>query len=183
MIKPIKIFLVGPMGAGKTTIGRLLAEQLDLEFVDLDEAIEESCGADIAWIFDVEGEDGFRHRETELLDILTQRDDIVLATGGGAILSGVNRKYIKSRGVVVYLNATIDQLLDRTRHDKKRPLLQVTNPRPIFEKILSERAPLYQEVADIVLSSKCQKPQLTVNGLVVQIENFLKGTSKNSLFS
>jgi shikimate kinase len=173
MKNPIKIFLVGPMGAGKTTIGRQVADHLGLEFIDLDVAIEESCGADIPWIFDREGEQGFRHRESELLNELSQRDNVVLATGGGAVLSEVNRQHLSERGVVVYLNVSINQLLDRTRHDKNRPLLQVANPRSVFEKILAERAPLYEAVADIVFTSKSHKPQLTAAQLIRQIEDFL----------
>ncbi|MFT7300901.1 MAG: shikimate kinase [Porticoccus sp.] len=169
MLKNNNIFLVGPMGAGKTTIGRLLANSLNLEFVDLDAEIEQRCGADIPWIFDVEGEDGFRRREGQLLDEITRRKGILLATGGGVVLAGNNQELLKQRGYVVYLSASVDQLLERTAHDRNRPLLQVDNPRAVIEKLTSDRDPLYRDVADLVVITQRRKPQLVAENIVEEV--------------
>jgi shikimate kinase len=147
--QPRRLFLVGPMGVGKTTIGKMLAHELGLRFVDCDEEIEHRSGANIAWIFDVEGEAGFRLRETHVLDDLTQEDGVLVATGGGAVLKDENRGYLKERGIVVHLDTAVDLLVKRTSKDKKRPLLQNGNPRAILERIKKDRDPLYREVADI----------------------------------
>jgi len=136
MAEKRNIFLVGPMGAGKSTIGRHLAQQLHMEFVDSDTVIEERTGADISWVFDVEGEEGFRKREEAVLEDLTQEQGIVLATE--------NRNRLSARGVVVYLETTIEKQLARTNRDKKRPLLQTDNPREVLEQLAEERNPLYE---------------------------------------
>jgi len=133
------VFLVGPMGAGKTTIGRLLAKQLGRAFVDSDWYIESQTGADIAWIFAKEGEAGFRERETRAIDELTQKKQIVLATGGGAVMCADNREFLQQRGIVVYLNAPVDVQMARTAKDKSRPLLQQPNPRKILQELYSAR--------------------------------------------
>jgi shikimate kinase len=161
MIKPAdRIFLVGPMGAGKTTIGRLLAKTLKLEFIDSDQEIEERCGADIPWIFDVEGEEGFRERERRMIKELTSRSNIVLATGGGAVLSVDNRNYLSSRGRVVYLMATIGQQLDRTSKDQKRPLLRnIADPKQKLTELMETRDPLYREIADHVIQTGSRNPK------------------------
>lgn len=148
MDKPRNVFLVGPMGAGKTTVGKMLAEALGLEFLDTDREIEARCGADIGWIFDVEGEDGFRRREEAMLDELTERQGVLVATGGGAILSEESRKRLVSRGTVVYLDAPLEQQVERTANDRNRPLLQDGDARTILEGLHQERDPLYREVAD-----------------------------------
>ena len=137
------------MGVGKTTIGKMLANELGLRFVDCDEEIEHRAGANIAWIFDVEGEAGFRIRETQVLDDLTQKDRVLVATGGGAVLKDQNRVYLKERGIVVHLDTSVDLLVKRTANDKKRPLLQNGNPRAVLEKIKKNRGPLYKEVSDV----------------------------------
>ena len=147
--RPRRIFLVGPMGVGKTTIGKMLANELGLRFVDCDQEIEHRAGANIAWIFDVEGESGFRIRESHVLDELTQEDRVLVATGGGAVLKDENRSYLKERGIVVHLDTAVDLLVKRTANDKKRPLLQNGNPRAILEKIKKDRDPLYREVSDV----------------------------------
>jgi len=147
------IFLVGPMGAGKTTIGRQLARALDVEFVDSDQEIETRTGADIPWIFDIEGESGFRLRETEVIDDLTQRSGLVLATGGGAILTLKNRTFLKDRGTVIYFYADLELLFKRTKKDSNRPLLHTENPKAQLEKLVKERDPLYREVADIIIDT------------------------------
>ena len=144
-----RIFLVGPMGVGKTTIGKMIARELGLEFIDCDHVIEERAGANIAWIFDVEGEAGFRDRETSALNDLTELDDVLVATGGGAVLRAENRAWLKSRGVVVHLDTSVDLLVKRTAKDKTRPLLQNANPRQVLENIKKDRDPLYNEVATV----------------------------------
>jgi shikimate kinase len=136
------------MAVGKSTVGRLLSEELQLPFFDTDRVVEERAGADIAWIFDVEGETGFREREYQAVDELTQREGVVLATGGGVVLREENRRNLAARGVVVFLDSPIDKLIQRTRHDKRRPLLQRGDPRATFERLAQERAPLYASIAD-----------------------------------
>lgn len=169
------ISLVGPMGAGKTTIGRILAKNLNLTFVDLDTEIESRCGADIPWIFDVEGEAGFRKREAAMLAEVTERQGILLATGGGAVLREENRKRLSERGFVVYLCATLEQLVERTRRDRQRPLLQVDNPRDVLSSLLEQRDPLYREVADLVVKTETKNPQLVARELEGKIQSQLAG--------
>ncbi len=173
MLKHNNLFLVGPMGAGKTTIGRFLAENLNLEFVDLDSEIEDRCGANIPWIFDVEGEEGFRKRESKMLDEVTSRSGVLLATGGGAVLSKENREILMQRGYVVYLSASVGQLLERTAHDRNRPLLQVDNPRQVIEKLISDRDPLYREVADLIVVTEKRKPQLVSEDIVTAVRQLM----------
>lgn len=151
--KKINVFLVGPMGSGKTTIGRHLAKALRVEFIDSDHEIEKRTGATIPWIFDIEGEEGFRKREKAVIDDLTRRKGMVLATGGGAILAPENRRCLSSRGVVVYLRASVDELYERTAKDKNRPLLQTDDPKAKLQALLEEREPLYLEVADLVVDT------------------------------
>ena len=153
------VFLVGPMGVGKTTIGRVLAELLELDFYDSDREIEASTGADIPWIFDVEGEAGFRVRESRMIDQLSELTKIVLATGGGAVLAEENRQCLKERGVVVYLRASIRQQLERTSRDKNRPLLQTPDPEQKIRELMKVRDPLYREVADIVIDTNRRNPR------------------------
>lgn len=141
------------MGSGKTTIGRRLAEAMGLSFVDSDHEIEARTGASISLIFDVEGEDGFRKREATMIDELTRRPDIVLATGGGAVLREENRRALHERGLVIYVSAGIDTLLERTARDRNRPLLQTDDPRATLEALMAQREPLYREVAHLVLET------------------------------
>ncbi len=166
------VFLVGPMGAGKTTIGRLLAKQLNREFVDSDWYVELQTGADIAWIFAKEGEAGFRARETRAIDELTQQSQIVLATGGGAVMSADNRDFLHERGIVVYLNAPVDVQMIRTSKDKSRPLLQQPNPRKILQDLYLVRDPLYRQVAHIIMPTGHTYPRHMVNQLLQQLERF-----------
>jgi shikimate kinase len=164
------IFLVGPMGAGKTTIGRLLAEELGKQFLDSDQVIEERAGADIPWIFDVEGEPGFRLRERAVIADLCALDNIVLATGGGAILADENRRHLRARGFVVYLKATIAQQVERTRRDQKRPLLKnVDDPRARLTALMEIRDPLYREVADVTVMTSRRSPRAVCNDILQQI--------------
>jgi len=153
------IFLIGPMGAGKSTIGRYLAEILSKEFQDTDHEIEQRTGASISLIFEIEGEDGFRRREAAVLDELTSRDNLVLATGGGAILSEQNRQMLRTRGTVVYLSAPIDTLLARTHRDRNRPLLQDSDRRATFEQIMRSRDAIYRDTADVVVTTDQRSPQ------------------------
>ena len=148
-----RVFLVGPMGAGKTTIGRLLARKLHFEFLDSDHEIEVRTGADIPWIFDVEGEQGFREREERVIDDLSQRRGIVLATGGGAVIRESNRQRLADRGTVVYLHVKLEDQVARTLRDRNRPLLQGKDPAATLRKLMAEREPLYREIADLVITS------------------------------
>ncbi len=141
------------MGAGKSTVGRQLALKLGFDFVDTDHLVEERSGADIPWIFDVEGESGFRTRETSALEDLRDVNNHVIATGGGIVVTPVNHGLLKNLGKVVYLTASVKQLLARTAKDKKRPLLQVDDPKSRIESLLQERDPLYRSIADVVLET------------------------------
>lgn len=141
------------MGAGKSTIGKQLAKELKLEFYDADQEIEARTGADIAWIFDKEGEEGFRKREIQVIDALTQLQGIVLATGGGAILSSENRNKLAARGTVVYLCATVEQQKRRTSRDKRRPLIHTEVPEETLLELMKDRDPLYREIADMIVST------------------------------
>lgn len=148
-----RIFLIGPMGSGKTTVGRQLARKRKLEFIDLDHEIQRRCGVEVAVIFDIEGESGFRKRESDLLDELSRRDNIVLATGGGSVLSAENRQRLAERGLVVYLETDVDQQLRRLERDKKRPLLQAPDRRERLEALAEERNPVYRQAAHLVVRS------------------------------
>ena len=165
------IFLVGPMGAGKSTIGRMLAKRLNLEFKDSDHEIERRTGADISWIFDVEGEDGFRRREMEVIDELTQSKGIVLATGGGAVLRPENREKLRTRGDVVYLKLSVAHQAARTAKDRSRPLLQNDNPRQVLDDLFRERDPLYCEVADLVIHTDSKTAKAVTEQIVAELHN------------
>ena len=163
------IFLVGMMGAGKTTIGRSLASYLDKTFFDSDREIQKRTGVGIPVIFEIEGEAGFRKRETEILRELVKLKNIVLATGGGAILSAENRELLRCNGTVVYLRATVDDLWLRTRHDRSRPLLQTPNPHAKLAELYAQRDPLYCETAHIVVESGTQSTRQLAQSLAQQL--------------
>ncbi|AQS40479.1 shikimate kinase [Shewanella psychrophila] len=157
------------MGAGKSTIGRHLAQMLHLEFHDSDHEIEKRTGADIAWVFDVEGEEGFRVRETQVVADLTEKQGIVLATGGGSIQSKEIRNNLSARGIVVYLETTIDKQVARTQRDKRRPLLQVDDPREVLESLAATRNPLYEEIADVIVKTDEQSAKVVANQIIEQL--------------
>ncbi len=163
------LILVGPMGAGKTTIGRLLATELSLPFLDTDREIEERSGADIPWIFDVEGEVGFRARETAMLDELTRLSGIVLATGGGIVMAPQNREYLR-RGFVVYLHATVEQQAERTARDRKRPLLQNDDPEGVLRRLFAIRDPLYREVAHVIVDTNNRNPRAVCREIIAALQ-------------
>jgi len=164
-------FLVGLMGAGKTTVGRALARKTGKTFYDSDHEIEARTGVRVATIFDIEGELRFRDRESSVIADLVRMDNIVLATGGGAVLRAENRAELSKHGVVVYLRASIDDLLARTMHDKNRPLLQTADPRAKLQSLLEQRDPLYREVADIVVDTSQQNVNLLVSRLLDQLHS------------
>ncbi|GAA0850783.1 shikimate kinase AroK [Marinobacter szutsaonensis] len=169
MSLPKRIVLVGPMGAGKSTIGRMLARELGYRFLDTDRIIEERCGANIPWIFDVEGEDGFRQRETAMLEELSAEPQTVLATGGGAVMRPENYPLLKRDSIVVYLKTSIDQQVERTRKDRNRPLLQNDDPEAVLRRLFELRDPIYRQLADVVMYTDRKSPRLVVRQLINRI--------------
>ena len=165
------IFLVGLMGSGKTTVGRALAKKLHKRFFDSDHEIEARTGASIPLIFEIEGEASFRQREADMIRDLTAHEGVVLATGGGSILNLQSREYLKSRGLVIYLRAGVSSILQRTGHDKNRPLLQTADPRARLEELTLQREPYYREVADIVIETGRPNVQYLVQTIVAYLEN------------
>jgi shikimate kinase len=170
MNTPGSLFLTGPMGAGKSTIGRQLAKQLGMSFCDSDYEIERRTGVDIPLIFEIEGEAGFRKRERAVIDELTQQPGIVLATGGGAILDADNRNHLCQRGRVIYLHTPVDAQLARTSSDRNRPLLQTEDPRQRLEELMQVREPLYRETADLVINTVGKRVRDVVREIVAQLE-------------
>ncbi|MGA8147139.1 MAG: shikimate kinase [Gallionellaceae bacterium] len=170
------IFLVGMMGAGKTTVGKLLAHNMDKTFVDSDEEIQQRTGVTISHIFDVEGEAGFRRRESIAIQELVKRDNLVLATGGGAVLSEQNRNALRDNGIVVYLKSSVSDLWRRTRHDRNRPLLQTDDPRAKLKSLYEQRDPLYMQSADLIIPTGKQ----SVHSLVLQLQQELNRFSSAS---
>jgi shikimate kinase len=166
---PMNIFLIGPMGVGKTTVGRHLATLLNLTFKDSDQEIEDRTGASIPLIFELEGEAGFRKREQAVIAELTALPEIILATGGGTILSTENRHCLKTRGHVVYLHAPVKYLMERTAYSRNRPLLQTEDPKERLEQILSERHALYKMIADVTIETG----QRTIRQVVKQVVKYL----------
>ncbi len=169
MAEKRNIFLIGPMGAGKSTIGRHLADELHLEFFDSDQEIERRTGADISWVFDIEGEEGFRDREESVITDLTERQGIVLATGGGSVVRSSVRNRLSARGIVVYLETTIDKQVARTQRDKRRPLLQNDDPEAVLTGLAGERNPLYEEIADYTVQTDDQSARAVANTIINKI--------------
>jgi shikimate kinase len=160
------IVFIGPMGAGKSTIGRLLSEQLEVVFLDLDKEIEDRSGATIPWIFDIEGEGGFREREMSVLQAIVEEAPLVLATGGGCVLKSENREVLSAAGDVVYLSTSVEQQLIRTAKDKNRPLLQTDNPQQVLMNMAEIRNPLYEQIADITIDTNGKPPKYVVHEII-----------------
>jgi shikimate kinase len=166
---PQNLFLVGPMGAGKSAVGRQLARLLHLEFVDSDEEIEARTGVDIPFIFEKEGEAGFRTREAKVIEDLSQKDGIVLATGGGVVMDPQNRNHLGARGFVIYLHTSVDQQLSRTRKGRDRPLLANDDPRAVLEALMATREPLYREIADLTVETDGRKVRAVANEILERL--------------
>jgi len=164
------VYLVGPMAAGKSTIGKILAKRINLPFYDTDAEIIQCTGVDIALIFELEGEDGFRQRESEKLKQLSELKGAVIATGGGIVLDENNRKVLKSSGRVIYLKCSVGQQLSRTRYDTKRPLLQIENPKAKLEELMEARAPIYEGLADIVVSTDKSNSKFVINSILEELD-------------
>ncbi len=164
------LFLIGMMGAGKSTIGRLLARRLKRPFYDSDHEVERRCGVAIAIVFDIEGEAGFRARESQVVDELSALKGVVVATGGGAVLDPENRRRLAARGTVVYLHALPAELYQRVRHDRKRPLLATPDPRRTLEQLYAQRDPLYREIADCVVDTGRQSASALARDLLGRLE-------------
>ena len=165
------LILIGPTGAGKTTVGRLLATKLNLPFLDLDEEIEARCGADIPWIFDVEGEDGFRDREARIFAEFVDQGAVVLSTGAGIVLRGENQDLLKRyQSHVIWLQADLKTQFDRLKNDKNRPLLQVADPKAKLRAMATERVPLYRAYSNIRVQTRRTNPSVVVRQIIEQIE-------------
>lgn len=171
------IFLVGLMGSGKTTIGRALAKKLNMRFVDADQEIEARTGASIPLIFEIEGEASFRQREADVIRDLSGQQGIVLATGGGAVLDEMSRRYLRERGIVIFLRASVHSILQRTSHDRNRPLLQTADPKARIEELSRQRAPLYQEIAHITIETGRPNVQSVLHAILAQLEQFNQAAS------
>ena len=170
-MQPSSIFLIGPMGAGKTTLGKQLARRLNMDFYDSDRIIEERTGADIPLIFEKEGEAGFRQRESAVIDEFTQKQGIVLATGGGAVLDTANRKHLKSRGTVFYLSSDLESLLERTHKDKNRPLLHgEESAEVILTRLIEQRDPLYRETADHIIDTSNDSLRHVIQAIISHLD-------------
>lgn len=173
---PQSLFLIGPMGAGKTTIGRLLSQQLGLSFVDSDHYIEERTGVNIPTIFEYEGEAGFRQREAKAIEELTRRQSIVLATGGGAVTTEENRLNLAARGLVIYLKTSIEEQLKRAGNDKNRPLMQAPDPDQKLQELARQRNPLYLQIADYTFDTDNRTARQVVKKILSSIEEKRENT-------
>lgn len=169
---PRNVFLIGMMGAGKTSVGRLLSKRLNKQFVDSDQIIEERTGVKIPVIFELEGEAGFRQRESATIDELSAREGVVLATGGGAVLKECNREWLRARGTVIYLRASVTDLWNRTRHDKNRPLLHTPDPLGRLTELHKVRDPIYRDVAHLIVDTGRQSLRSLVDRLVQRLGTF-----------
>ena len=168
------IILVGPMGSGKSTIGNIIAKKLNREFQDSDHYIEQKTGVDIARIFDIEGESGFRDRESNALKDLLESDNRVIATGGGSVISPENQRLLRSRGFIIFLDTSVKQQMQRLRRDKKRPLLQTDNPAQRLEALLGERRPIYLELADLAVKTDRRQARLLATDIINQLPENLR---------
>ena len=166
------VYLVGMMAVGKTTVGRHLASHIGFTFHDTDRVIEQRAGADISWIFELEGEERFRDREQQVIEEMTQRQGIVLATGGGAVLRERNRALLRERGIVVYLRSGIDLIIERTRNDRRRPLLQVDDVREQIETLTAERGPIYEAAAHLAITVDHRPPKSVAADIAQLLDGF-----------
>ena len=169
MKHPQNLFLIGPMGAGKSAVGRQLARMLHLSFVDSDDEIESRTGVDIPFIFEKEGEEGFRKREAKVIDDLSALDGVVLATGGGAVVDPQSRSRLGARGLVVYLHTTVDQQLARTQKGRHRPMLENGDRQKILEELMELRDPLYREIADLIVETDGRKVKAVANEILERL--------------
>jgi shikimate kinase len=168
----MRIFIIGPMASGKSTIGQKLAKSLGLDFIDTDKEIERLAGVNISWIFDIEGEDNFRLREEKVLQEVSKKDDCVISTGGGIVLSKENRELLNASGLIIYLKVAIQTQLERTLLDKSRPLLKADNKEQILRKLQAQRAPLYEEIANITIKEKERSHNEVIKEIVAEIGNY-----------
>ena len=168
----MNIFIVGPMGSGKSTVGKIISNELFLNFFDTDEEIESRTGASIDWIFDLEGEEGFRKRESEILNEMADRNSIVLSTGGGIILSEKNREILSSRGTVFYLSTPISVQVERTAKDKDRPLLKDQDPEKVLADLQKSRQSLYEDVSDHIINTENKSGSMVANEIVKLVKNY-----------
>jgi shikimate kinase len=171
------VYLVGMMGAGKSTVGRVVARRLKLRFVDSDHEIEKRCGVKIPLIFEIEGQAGFRARETQAIAELTALEGVVLATGGGVVLSAANRQRLAAGGTVVYLRAKPEDLYERVRHDRDRPLLATADPMATLRELYAQRDPLYAEIADVVVETGAQSVPALARALLEKLEERWKASA------
>ena len=169
MSKPQNVFLIGPMGAGKSAVGRQLARMLHLNFMDSDDEIESRTGVDISFIFEKEGEEGFRKREAKVIDDLSKIEGIVLATGGGAVVDPQNRSHLGARGFVVYLYTTVEQQLSRTQKGRSRPLLEDGDRQQILEELMAERETMYRDIADLIVETDGRKVKAVANEILERL--------------
>jgi len=169
MSKPQNVFLIGPMGAGKSAVGRQLARMLHLNFMDSDDEIELRTGVDISFIFEKEGEEGFRKREAKVIDDLSKIEGIVLATGGGAVVEPQNRSHLGARGFVVYLYTTVDQQLARTQKGRDRPLLENGDRKQILEELMADRESMYRDIADLIVETDGRKVKAVANEILERL--------------
>ena len=168
----MRIFIIGPMASGKSTIGKKLAKSLGLDFIDTDKEIERLAGVNISWIFDIEGEDNFRLREEKVLQEVSTKGDCVISTGGGIVLSKKNRELLNASGLIIYLKVAIQTQLERTLLDKSRPLLKVDNKEQTLRKLQAQRAPLYEEIANITIKEKERSHNEVIKEIVAEIGNY-----------
>ena len=172
------IFLVGMMGAGKTTLGRALAQRLERRFIDTDKILVDRTGVPVATIFEIEGEEGFRRRESQVIAEFLEGGDCVVATGGGAVLAEENRRMMREHGVVVYLRARAESLWERTRHDTTRPLLATPDPKATIADLLQKRDPLYREAAHVIVETGAQSAATVVNRVIAALEKHGAGVAR-----